>query len=209
MKQVGAGFGGTVTGDLGDPSDWKLEAMMDGQVVYLQFPLIAKELPDGKSWVKGDAEDFSNVDNSGLDQFGSLSGMDPRDVFAFLKAVSGSIEAVGSEEVRGVETSHYRATLDPAKLTELVPAEQRETLSGVDEAARQAGLTELPLDVWIDADQRIRKLSIELDAKMPGSDESVQGSLVVELYDYGVPLELDLPPADQVVDAATLKPKTS
>ena len=209
MKQVGSGLGGTVTGDLGDPSDWKLEAIMDGQVVYLHFPLIAKELPDGKTWIKGDADDFSQTGTAGLDQFGSFSGMDPRDVFGFLKAVSGSIEVVGSEEVRGVPTSHYRTTLDPAKLTDLVPAEQRKTLSGVDEAARQAGLTELPLDVWIDADQRIRKLSIELDAKMPGSTESVQGSLVVELYDYGVPLELDLPPADQVADAATLKPKTS
>ena len=209
MKQVGSSLGGTVTGDLGDSSDWKLQAVMDGDVVYLQFPLIAKELPDGKTWVKGNAQEFSKTDTSGLDQFGSLSGMDPRDVFGFLKAVSGSIEAVGSEEVRGASTSHYRAKLDPAKLTELVPADQRETLGGVDEAARQAGLTELPLDVWIDADNRIRKLAIELDAKMPGSDESLQASFVVELYDYGTPLELDLPPADQVADASTLKPKNS
>ena len=33
----------------------------------------------------------------------------------------------------------------------------------------------------------------------------MKASLVVELYDYGKPLELELPPADQVVDAATLK----
>ena len=209
MKQLGSSLGGTVTGDLGDSSDWKLEAIMDGDVAYLNFPLIAKDLPDGKTWIKGDAEDFSRADTSGLGQFGSLSGMDPRDVFGFLKAVSGSIESVGSEEVRGVTTSHYRATLDPAKLAELVPAEQRESLGGVDEAARQAGLTELPLDVWIDADQRIRKLSIELDAKMPGSDKSLKASFVVELYDYGTPLELDLPPADQVADASTLRPKSS
>lgn len=209
MKQFGSSLGGKFTGDLGDASDWKLEAITDGDVVYLQFPLIAKELPDGKTWVKGSAEDFSKSDTSGLDQFGSLSGMDPRDVFGFLKAVSGSIEAVGSEEVRGVATSHYRATLDPAKLTELVPAEQREALGGVDDAARQAGIAELPLDVWVDAENRIRRLSIELDAKMPGSDESLQASFVIELYDYGTPLELELPPADQVADAATLKPRTS
>lgn len=209
MKQFGSSLGGKFTGDLGDASDWKLEAITDGDVAYLQFPLIAKELPDGKTWVKGSAEDFSKSDTSGLDQFGSLSGMDPRDVFGFLKAVSGSIEAVGSEEVRGVATSHYRATLDPAKLTELVPAEQREALGGVDDAARQAGIAELPLDVWVDAENRIRRLSIELDAKMPGSDESLQASFVIELYDYGTPLELELPPADQVADAATLKPRTS
>ena len=209
MKQVGSSLGGKVTGDLGGSSDWKLEAITDGDVVYLQFPLIAKELPDGKTWVKGNAREFSKTGTSGLDQFGTLSGMDPRDVFGFLKAVSGSIDAVGSEKVRGVSTSHYRATLNPAKLTALVPAEQRQSLAGVDEAARQAGLTALPLDVWVDEDQRIRRLSIDLDAKMPGSDKSIKASFVVELYDYGMPLVLDLPPADQVVDAATLKPKSS
>jgi len=209
MDQVGSSLGGKVTGDLGDPGDWKLEAITDGDVAYIRFPPIAKELPDGKTWVKGDAGDFSKADTTGLGQFSSLSGMDPRDVFGFLKAVSGSIEAVGSEDVRGIETSHYRATLDPAKLTELVPAGQREALGGVDDAARQAGITELPLDVWIDAENRIRKLSIALDAKMPGSDESLEASFLVELYDYGTPLVLDLPPADQVADAAALKPKSS
>jgi len=210
MEQVGSSLGGTITGDVGDPSDWKLEAIQDGDVTYIHFPPLAKELSDGKTWVKGSAEELSKADAaSGLDQFGSLSGLDPRDIFGFLKAVSGSIEAVGSEEVRGVETSHYRATLDPAKLTALVPADQREALGGVDDAARQAGLTELPLDIWIDAENRVRKLAIEIDAKMPGSEESLDASFVVELYDYGVPLELDLPPADQVADASTLKQKRS
>ena len=63
----------------------------------------------------------------------------------------------------------------------------------------------MPLDIWMDEDNRIRKLTIDLDAKQPGSDESLKASFAVELYDYGVPLDLELPPADQVVDAATLK----
>jgi hypothetical protein len=51
----------------------------------------------------------------------------------------------------------------------------------------------------------VRKLSIDVDAKQPGTDESAKASLVVELYDYGKPLEVELPPADQVADASTLK----
>lgn len=208
-KQFGSVLGGSATGDLGDSEDWKLDAIMDGDVVYLRFPLIADQLPDGKTWVKGDAKDFSHSDAAGLDQFGSLAGIDPRDVFGLLEAVSGSIEMVGSEEIRGVSTNHYRATLDPAKLTALVPAAQQESLGGIDEAARQAGLTELPFDVWVDADNRVRKISIDLDTEMPGLSGSLEASLVIELYDYGTPLELELPPADQVADAATLKSKTS
>jgi len=205
LKGFGSSFGGTVTGDLGSPEDWKLEVIQDGDTAYIRFPLIAKDLPAGKTWIKGDAKDLSNADAGQMSQFGSLAGTDPRDVFGLLKAVSGSIEAVGTEKIRGVETSHYRATIDMAKVEQLVPEAQRQSLGGLDQSAKQAGLTELPLEIWIDSDQRVRKLSIDLDAKQPGSDASVKASLVVELYDYGTPLELELPPADQVADASTLK----
>jgi hypothetical protein len=205
FKSFGSSLGGTVTGDLGDAKDWKLEAIQDGATAYIRFPLMAKQLPPGKTWIKGDARDLSSADAGQLSQFGSFAGTDPREAFGILKAVSGPIEVVGSEEIRGVETSHYRTTIDTARLEALVPADKRQSLGGLDQAAKQAGLTELPLDVWIDAEQRIAKLSVDLDAKQPGSDASVKASLVVELYDYGAPLDLELPPADQVVDAATLK----
>lgn len=205
FKSFGTSLGGTVKGDFGNPEDWKLEAIQDGETAYIRFPLIAKQLPAGKTWIKGDAKDLSRADAGQLSQFGSFAGTDPRDVFGFLKAVSGSIEAVGSEKIRGVETSHYRATVDTAKLEQLVPADQRQSLGGLDQTAKQAGLTELPLDIWIDAEQRVSKLSVDLDAKQPGSDAALNASLVVELYDYGAPFDVELPPADQVVDAATLK----
>jgi hypothetical protein len=205
FQALGSSLGGTVEGDLGDPHDWKLHAIQDAGTAYIQFPPLAEELPAGKTWVKGDAKDIASAEAGQLGQFGSLAGTDPKDVFGMLKAVSGSIESVGSETLRGVETSHYRATIDVAKLESLVPAEQRESLGGLDDSAKQAGLTEIPVDVWIDADQRVRKLSLEIDAKQPGTEESVKASFVVELYDYGQPLEIELPPADQVVDASTLK----
>jgi hypothetical protein len=205
FKGLGQSFGGKVTGDMGDPSDWKLDAIKDGDLVYLHFPLIADELPAGKTWVKGDVKELSGADAGELSQFGSFAGTDPRDVFGMLKAVSGSIESVGSEEIRGVETSHYKATIDISKLEQLVPPEQRQSLGGLDQAAAQAGLTGIPIEIWIDGDQRVRKLTFEVDAKEPGTTQHVKATFDVELYDYGKPLEITLPPADQVVDAATLK----
>jgi hypothetical protein len=205
FKGLGQSFGGKVTGDMGDPSDWKLDAIKDGDLVYVHFPLMADQLPAGKTWVKGDVKDLSGANAGELNQFGSFAGTDPRDVFGMLKAVSGSIEAVGTEEIRGVETSHYKATIDVSKLEKLVPAEQRQTLGGIDEAAAQAGLTGIPVEIWIDGDQQVRKLTFSIDAKQPGTSQSVKASFEVELYDYGKPLDITLPPADQVVDAATLK----
>jgi hypothetical protein len=205
FKSLGSIPGATIKGDVGNPDDWKLEAIQDGETAYIHFPLITKQLPAGKTWIKGDAKDLSSADAGQLSQFGSVVGADPRDVFGFLKAISGPIETVGSEKIRGVETSHYRATVDTAKLENLVPAAQRQGLGGLDQAAKQAGVAEVPVDIWIDAEGRVAKLSIDLDAKQPGSDAAIKGSLVIEFYDYGEPLDVELPPADQVVDASTLK----
>ena len=52
-------FGGTIKGDLGSPEDWKLEAIQDGDTAYINFPLLAKQLPAGKTWIKGDAKELS------------------------------------------------------------------------------------------------------------------------------------------------------
>ena len=220
MKGFGSSLGGTVTGDLGSPEDWKLEVIQDGDVAYVHFPLLAKQLPGGKTWVKGDAKTLSSADAGQLKQFGSLAGTDPRDVFGLLKAVSGSIEAVGTDEIRGVETSHYKATIDTTKIEKLVPEAQRQALGGLG----QSGRAKIPIDVWIDADQRVRKLAIDLAAidQRPTTSSSgqsgtplyslgasgtmdIKGSVVLEVYDYGKSLDLDLPPAGQVADAATLK----
>ena len=206
LTSAGSSLGGTTTGGLGSPADWKLDTIQDGQTAYIHFPLLANELPEGKTWIKGDAAALAGAHAGRLSRFGSLAGTDPRDTLAMLKAVSGSIEAVGSDTIRGVETSHYRATIDTAKLEQLVPAAQRQTLGGLDQGAKQAGLTQIPLDVWIGADQLVRKLSVDVDTTQPGTGQAVKASFVVELYDYGQPLDLQLPPADQVVDASTLKP---
>jgi hypothetical protein len=134
-----------------------------------------------------------------LKQFGSFAGTDPRDVLGLLKAVSGAITAVGSDEIRGIETSHYHATIDTAKLEQLVPAAQRQSLGGLDQTARQAGVTEIPVDVWVDAEQLVRKVAVDLDAKQPGTGTAVKASLVVEPTTTNA-TRPGSPPADEVVD---------
>lgn len=208
LAQLLAGFGqslgGSSSGDLpSDPGSWRLEVIQNGDTVYVRTPLLDGKLPAGKTWVEGKAKDLATQGGSQLGQFGSLAGTDPRDAFAYLKAVSGSIETVGGESVRGVDTTHYRATIDPAKIESMLPAEQRQGLGSLDGLLGQAGLGAIPLDVWIDAEQRVRKL--ELSLALGSGDQAAGAHLTMELYDYGQPLDVSLPPAGQVVDAATLR----
>jgi hypothetical protein len=205
LKSLGSSFGaagGTIPSDSGA---WKLDAIQDGTTVYIHFPAIADQLPAGKSWVKGDASQLSSTSSSRLGQFGSFAGTDPREIFAYLRAISGRIDAVGTEKVRGVETSHYTAAIDVRKLQRLVPPAQRAGLGAIDQAVTQTGLTAIPIDVWIDTEGRLRKLVMDVNASASGNGSTGSAKLELEVYDYGAPLRLTLPPADQVVDAATLK----
>ena len=169
MKSLGSSLGGTRHGRSRQPRG--LEARGDPGRRHRLRPLPAAREAAARRARRGSRatpRTLSSADAGQLSQFGSFAGTDPRDVFGLLKAVSGSIEAVGTDEIRGVETSHYRATIDTAKLEQLVPAAQRQSLGGLDQSAEQAGSTEIPLDVWIDADQRVRKLSIDVDAEAAG-----------------------------------------
>jgi hypothetical protein len=206
FKSLGASFGGMVKSDLPQGKDaWKLDAIVDGANVYIRFPLFTDKLPAGKTWIRGDAKELSSGDGQ-LGQFGSFAGTDPRDVLGLLKAISGTIQAVGTDTVRGVETSHYRATIDVKKLVTLLPAAQRQSLAGFDGLIGKSGVADIPVDVWIDSEQRVRKLVLDASAAAPGSTEKAKASVQIEVYDYGKPLELELPPPEQVADASSLRP---
>jgi hypothetical protein len=205
FKSFGESFGGSVKSDFPEGKDaWKLDAIEDGSVVYIRFPLFADKLPPGKTWIKGDAKGLSSAGGE-LGQFGSFADTDPRDVLGYLRAVSGKIEAVGTDKLRGDETSHYRATIDVEKLVALVPAAQRKGFADIGQLVGQSGVADIPVDVWIDADRRLRKLVLEVNAAAPGSTQKVSASVEIEVYDYGKPLDLELPPPEQVADAASLK----
>jgi hypothetical protein len=192
-------------GPADDPSDWKLDAVQDGNVVYIRFPAIASELPAGKSWVRIDSTKPAQTRGLDLSGFKQFTDEAPGTLLEFLESVSGEIETVGSEELRGVPTTHYRATIDLAKSAALAPAGQGEELREMlDDLVEQSGVSKLPVDVWLDDEDRIRKLAMSFGAARQGTEGSFEGSLAFELYDYGADVEIEPPPAEQVVDASKL-----
>lgn len=201
-----AGLGGASSSDLpdfDDPAGWKIQVIQDGKVGYVRFPAIDGQLPEGKTWIKGTEGDAKTggFDFQGLESF---TRSDPRELLDTLRSVSGEIETVGSEELRGVETTHYRAVIDPADLAKSAGATQASTQSLVDQITSQSGLGDVPLDVWIDANGLVRKLSMNFSATDTGTSQSSDVSMSFELWDYGEDVEISLPPASQVADASAV-----
>jgi hypothetical protein len=206
------GFGeafGAKQGDLPpefkDPEKWKLEVLLDGTRAYLRFPVLASKL-GGKEWISGDVAELAAAKGVDLGQIGSVASTDPRSALDALKAVSGTIDGVGREEVDGVETTHYRATLDPAKIAAQAGAAgaSSDILSSLRNALAQANLSSIPIDLWVDDDGLLRKYVIDVALEEGGQKATT--SVILRLHDYGAPVELDLPDAGDVVDASTLEP---
>jgi len=200
-----AGFGAAGAKDLpdfDDPAGWKIEVVQDGDVGYVRLPAIDDQLPEGKTWVRGTAGDVKagGVDFEELDSF---TRNDPRDVLEALGGLSGDIETLGTEELRGVDTTHYRVVLDPVALAKRATAGNPDATSLLGQLTGRDGMADVPLDVWIDGDGHVRKLSLDFEGD-ESSGRSGSASLAFELWDYGDPVEIDVPPASQVADASSL-----
>jgi hypothetical protein len=202
-----AGLGGANASDLpdfDDPDGWKIEVIQDGPDGYVRFPAIDDQLPAGKTWIRGGQSDV-NAGGFDFQELESFTKSDPRKLLEALRSVSGDVETVGTEELHGVQTTHYRAVVDPAELAKGAAAGgQGGTADAlVDQlAVRSAG--DVPLDVWIDADGLVRRLSLELSSAKAETSQSSDVSISFELWDYGDVVEIELPPASQVADASTV-----
>lgn len=190
--------------DFDDPDGWKVQVIRDGNVSYVRLPALDAELPKGKSWIRGDerATAASGFDVHDLER---LSAGDPRDVLDALRAVTGEVETMGTEKLRGVETTHYHAVVDPAELAARAArdgGQSRGTL--FDGLTAQSGLGDVPVDVWLDASGLVRKLTLAFAATDPNTAQPNTAAVTFELWDYGRAVAIDLPPPSQVVGASSL-----
>jgi hypothetical protein len=136
---------------------------------------------------------------------GPFGQTDPTKFLEYLATVSSGVEETGRETVRGVETTKYHAVIDFEKAIEQVAPETFEMLgvepdAFADELAQMQSAigAELPVDVWIDDDGLMRRM--RMDMTIEGQTAAVD----MEMYDYGVDVEVEAPPADEVGDMSSL-----
>ena len=161
-------------------------------VMYMRSPLLAAQLPAGKSWVRIDLQ--AQGANAGLD-FGSLIGQS--ETLAPLAHGLVSTKRIAHEWVAGRPTTHYRAVVDLRRAARAVPAYGKQ-LAAV-ERATGVRLGRVTQDVWVGSDGRIRRLR----SSTPASVQGVRGTTVqtVTFLSYDVPVSIAAPPAAQVFAA--------
>ncbi len=204
MNGVAGSFGGDAPPELADSSKWKLDLRLDGTVAYMRLPFLASELPSGKSWVRIDLAEAARLQGADFGEFQSLAkGGDPRETLEYLRSVSGKVTHVGTEEIRGVPTSHYFAVLDWQKAV-AAAARQANEPGLLDQLQGLGGsIQNIPVDVWVDGDNLVRRMTMDFSVSSPDQQQA-KASMSMELFDYGEPVTIEAPPAGDVVDSSAL-----
>jgi hypothetical protein len=151
--------------------------IVDGDVVYSQVgPMAGAYGLTPTDWVRIDRSTFvdQRIDSDTAALL--LDPLGPLDVLAQpateVRVVGGGDGAGGSfgDEVRGTPVTHVSATLDGQ-----------------------------PIDVWIDAEGRVRRVELRLDAPATGGAVAGRATTTFELFDVGEPIEVTPPSPTDVL----------
>ena len=169
----------------------KVHTVVAGGVLYLSLDALQgvdpSSSPDlaGKKWLKLDPKVFGGG--------GQIGQSDPNGSLDALRGVKGGVKRVGSEKVRGTRTTRYRVSIDADQAVNNAPEDQRDEVRNTVGAL---GSKTIPADVWVDAKGRLRKVRLHVAA----SSTTTKGSVSFEYFDLGTQVNVEAPPANEVVD---------
>jgi hypothetical protein len=189
-----------------------LEMLIDGSTLYFQLP--ATEDDD---WARVELDQLVDAD-IGFGGPGGLPFQSPHNNLVLLEDTAVRASEAGSETIDGEDTTRYDVTLD---LT--AAAEQTEdttnTRGQLEDTVRQLGAEELEMSVWVDSDERIRRIAYTLDLDQVRVDEEAstdtpdadvdaeveadpagEVTVTVDYHEFGGTVDVDLPDSDQVID---------
>jgi hypothetical protein len=117
------------------------------------------------------------------------------DEFLTYLAKAGDVRKVGAEDVNGIPTTHYHATIEFAKLAGSAGA----AADSVRQLEKLSGQKSLPTDIWIDASQRVRRQTVSIAAQQP---LPIKFDLTIDYKRFGVPVDVHAPPSGETADYA-------
>jgi hypothetical protein len=157
-----------------------MELILLGKEMYIKSP----DLGTGDKWLKIDLSDPNSL-------FGMIGkATDPEVMFKAMEEPK-KLELVGSEDVDGVETNHYRITLDP-----------KQYLAAMEFPASMADMLpkELVTEMWVDGDNLPRKFAQTLEIPNASGGAGQKQTTEGTYSDFGADVEIEAPPADQVTE---------
>jgi hypothetical protein len=140
---------------------------------------------------------------------GANGQISPLELITQLGELGGEVSSEGRDELRGTAVTHLRAETSMRELAmaqATVGRDVEEIEGQVEVYGAQLDSIPVVIEVWADDDDVLRRVRIDTDmtaamADVPGAGEGEARSVMdLELYDFGVEVEITAPPADVVWD---------
>lgn len=173
-------------------STMQMAMVLNGRDYYLKLPqVIVNQMPslDGKPWVEVDVSKAAM-----LSSLGDSLTSDPSQTLQAMQAGAEGITNEGQQEVDGIQTTHYHAGMNLSRLVPGLPSSLAQQLTHDQD---------VPVDVWIDAHNLIRRVVMSLTAAQ-STGPSLAETVTADFSDYGPQPRPTPPPADQVTEASSI-----
>jgi hypothetical protein len=174
-----------------------VEEIVDGTIAYVKVTDGNGKSVSSKPWTKVDLADRAG--QTGFDGLGAQQS-NPAQYLDMLRGGADNMTKVGTETLRGTKTTHYTMQVDFAKAAQASSGDQKKSFEKLAEIYKKP----VPVEVWVDGKGVLRKLVITLDMSSLGDSFAQLGlsgttRVEEELYDFGTPVNVEAPPADQVL----------
>ncbi len=118
------------------------ERLVDG-VLYVNLGsagALSGKLPDGKQWVSIDLDALKSATGHDLGAlFDQAQGAGPTQGLEYLQGLSGDVTKVGDDTVAGEPATHYRASIDYAKVADKLHDASPDLADKLGEARQRPG----------------------------------------------------------------------
>jgi hypothetical protein len=178
-------------------SSLEMNELFKSGSVYVGSPLFAGKLPGGARWLRLDLRRVGGA--LGLDPSAAMSGgADPSQFLQYLKA-SGGITPVGQESLRGAPTTHYTGNLDLEKVAAAQPgSDSAQVHAAFQKVIAQLGAKTIPVEVWVDRQDLVRKVAIALHMHPQG--QAIDAQVQAEYFGFGPTSSVTPPARSEVLD---------
>jgi hypothetical protein len=176
-----------------------VEEMFKASTIYVSSPLFAGKLPGGAHWIKLSLARVGQALGFNLQQLAGGQS-NPAQFLEYLRASAGAVTPVGRELVRGVPTTHYKATVDLRRAADVLPSADRTQLrSALAKVIARTGVNSLPVEAWVDARGLVRRMTLALSVPVAG--QTLQMQMTIDLFGFGATPPVTPPSGADVYDA--------
>ncbi|MCL6667669.1 hypothetical protein [Streptomyces panaciradicis] len=186
--------GGTMAATMRQLGTTSMQARYRPDAYYARMGEQFARRAGGKHWIRYGYKDLARLGgSSGAYLQDQMQNTTPNQSVKLLLA-SGDVKKVGTERVRGVDTTHYAGTVDVADLARKNSDLSAGQLAGLKKQLTQAGVGTETVDIWLN-DKNLLVKAVEKGTMATG-----EYAQIAYYSDYGVKVSAPEPPAGDTED---------